>query len=920
MSKAKLIKRVFLGILIAVIWRQNAVSSARAQSEKIVFAIVSDYGVAGQPAADVAALVKSWNPDFIVTSGDNNQIGGKPEMDTNIGQYYHEYLYNYAGDYGAGSPTRRFFPVLGNHDWSGEGVDAYLQYFRLRDFQRYYEFTQGPVHFFMLDSDRNEPDGVTSNSQQAMWLKKMLAASTSPFNVVIFHHPPYTSGWHKPSDYMRWPFKEWGADVVLSGHNHLYERLMVDGLPYFVNGLGGAKIYRFETVVPESQVRFNSDHGAMRVEASATTIKFQMFTRAGILVDEYVIGQTTPAVISITPTAATATNAATVEYAVNFSEAVSGVDISDFALSTNISDASISAVSGSGTNYLVTINAGTTSGTLQLNLIDNDSILGLSNPLGGQGLTNGDFTSAAPYALDKAPPFITAITRINSAQTSASSVDYSVSFSEPVIGVAGSAFAIYSSAPSGAFISNVSGSESNYIVTVNTGNGDTTLRLDSLSDGSIRDAAGNLLAGNFVSGEIYTVVKNIPSVTSITRVNPALTNSASVDFIVTFSEAVNGVDVSDFFLNASGITGAYISAVTNSNPFYVVTVNTGIGDGTLRLDLIDDDSVTNSFGISLGGAGLGNGNFSNGEIYTLDKTAPRITSIQSASASPSAMPNADFIVTFSELVNGVESANFTLETNLPGASINQIVNANPFYVVSINTGSGSGGLQLNFIDDDRVVDLAGNPMGGLGVGNANFSGNPLSVSKEAVDFPAPILLEPRRNSLSTNAAPSFTWTAVRNARAYEINIALDENFSQIVVSKVVDQPSYQLSAPLADGVYFWKVRAYNADALPGKYSAAQTFKVDRTPPTPPQPASPADHSSAPRRPWLQWTADSDTVLFQIQVDNQANFSSPEFVGTSTKLFIRAEQLSKGLYYWRVTAKDAAGNWGNWSPIFTLNIQ
>ena len=67
-------------------------TDSHAQTDRIVFAVISDYGLSGQPEADVANLVKSWNPEFIVTSGDNNQNSRVYEMDDNIGQYYHEYI------------------------------------------------------------------------------------------------------------------------------------------------------------------------------------------------------------------------------------------------------------------------------------------------------------------------------------------------------------------------------------------------------------------------------------------------------------------------------------------------------------------------------------------------------------------------------------------------------------------------------------------------------------------------------------------------------------------------------------------------------------------------------------------------------------------------------------------------------------
>ena len=96
------------------------------------------------------------------------------------------------------------------------------------------------MHFFGLDSDENEPDGVTVDSPQAAWLQQAMTASTARWQIVAMHHPPYSSGGIYLDDPdLQWPFKEWGADAVLTGHNHIYERLVIDGLNYTVNGLGG---------------------------------------------------------------------------------------------------------------------------------------------------------------------------------------------------------------------------------------------------------------------------------------------------------------------------------------------------------------------------------------------------------------------------------------------------------------------------------------------------------------------------------------------------------------------------------------------------------------------------------------------------------------------------------------------------------
>ena len=76
---------------------------------------------------------------------------------------------------------------------------------------------------------------------------------------------------------------------MIAGHDHTYERLLVDGFPYFVNGLGGNSIYGFGTPLPDSQVRYNSDYGAMLVQASDSALTFEFINRTGVLVDSYTI-------------------------------------------------------------------------------------------------------------------------------------------------------------------------------------------------------------------------------------------------------------------------------------------------------------------------------------------------------------------------------------------------------------------------------------------------------------------------------------------------------------------------------------------------------------------------------------------------------------------------------------------------------
>ena len=108
-----------------------------------------------------------------------------------------------------------------------------------------------------------------------------------------------------------------------------------------------------------------------------------------------------------------------------------------------------------------------------------------------------------------------------------------------------------------------------------------------------------------------------PTVLAITRDNDNPTDAAYVDFTVTFSESVTGVDAGDFGLSTTGVSGAGVSGVSGAGNIYTVTVNTGSGTGTIRLDVVDDDSITDVAFNPLGGTGPANGNFTSGEVYTV---------------------------------------------------------------------------------------------------------------------------------------------------------------------------------------------------------------------------------------------------------------------------------------------------------------
>lgn len=258
-------------------------------------AVIGDFGTGDATARAVADLVKSWNVQIIVTVGDNNYPTGSVEsFERNVTHLYGEFLGR------ADGTPNRFFPALGNHDWMDpdkSGLPApHLNFFALPGNERYYRHVQGDVELFVVDSDSREPDGITADSVQAQWLRRALAESTAAWKWVVMHHAPFSSSAvHGSHPKLQWPFRQWGADVVFSGHDHSYERLEIDGLPYMVNGLGGAKRYFFlGDGIPGSKKRFSKQHGAVLTCTSSDAAWLAFITVDGGLVDQFELNKRLP--------------------------------------------------------------------------------------------------------------------------------------------------------------------------------------------------------------------------------------------------------------------------------------------------------------------------------------------------------------------------------------------------------------------------------------------------------------------------------------------------------------------------------------------------------------------------------------------------------------------------------------------------
>jgi tartrate-resistant acid phosphatase type 5 len=269
-------------------------------ADSVIFAVIGDYGLNSEPEKNVADLVKSWNPDFIITTGDNNYWQGDfSTLKENISFYYSDYIYNFdaPSEYQCNGKaflekTNRFFPSPGNHDDNTiDHLIPYLNFFTLPGDELNYSFTWGPVNFFSLNS---LPEDATNQKE---WLKEQLSHSASKFKIVFFHHPPYSPGPHGDNKNMQWNFQEMGADVILAGHEHLYARVEKkgeEGFFYLINGAGGCSLYSCNgSLDPDlfSVFCYDNNYGAIRGKATKDqlTLEFISVGDPSVPVDRVVI-------------------------------------------------------------------------------------------------------------------------------------------------------------------------------------------------------------------------------------------------------------------------------------------------------------------------------------------------------------------------------------------------------------------------------------------------------------------------------------------------------------------------------------------------------------------------------------------------------------------------------------------------------
>jgi len=329
---------------------------------------------------------------------------------------------------------------------------------------------------------------------------------------------------------------------------------------------------------------------------------------------------------SVGPTVSTSsavpdpTNLPTIPVMVTFSEEVSGLTAGDVTAGNGTVD-NLATVSGSVYTFDLTPSG--------QGPVTADVAAGVAQ----DGAGNGN-AAAAQFSItyDSVAPAVTIDQAAGQPDPSGSApISFTVVFAEPVTGFEGSDVDFSASTapgPLGADVTEVAPLDgTTYHVAVGgmTGPGDV---IASLLAGVVTDAAGNPNAPSTSTDNTVTFDPVVPIVTGVRRAAPDPTNAASLPFTVTFAKPVSGVDATDFTLTTDGtLSGASVAGVSGSGATWTVTVDTGSGSGTLRLDVVDDDSIRDAAANPLGGPGAGNGDFTAGELYTVDRAAPTVSQL-----------------------------------------------------------------------------------------------------------------------------------------------------------------------------------------------------------------------------------------------------------------------------------------------------
>jgi hypothetical protein len=305
------------------------------------------------------------------------------------------------------------------------------------------------------------------------------------------------------------------------------------------------------------------------------------------------------------------------------------------------------------------------------------------------------------------------------------------------------------------------------------------------------------------------LVNTPPIVSSINR----STNSASqittpeVQFEVTFSENVLNLDPSDFDL-ITDVYGASVTSVAGSGSTYMVNVSTGIGDGTIDLELLDDDSVTDMKLIPLGGLGTGNGNFAGTSPYTIKK--PNLTAPVLRSPKSNAVLN-----------NVTPTFWWSGNASYPSFEI-QIASDSKFItVIETQTVNGTSHTISTPLSEGKYFWRVRVLLPSL---QASKWSNASMISIDLTPPAVPQLTSPANSSTTSRKPVTFRWRNVKDAITYEFRYDNNSDCASPEYTSVGRLTSITFST-MNNGTYYWCVRAKDSAGNWSALSSSNSFTV-----------------------------------------------------------------------------------------------
>jgi len=208
-----------------------------------------------------------------------------------------EYTNCYDGSWGRHKARTR--PTPGNHEYNTANAAGYYSYFGAPagdPAQGYYSYDAGDWHIVALNSNSScSTVSCAAGSAQETWLRADLAANTKSCTLAYWHHPRFNSGASHGNTTAVTPLwnalYEFNADVILNGHEHVYERFApqtptgaadaVRGIRQFTVGTGGRSHYGFGTIQPNSEVRDGNTYGVLKLTLGASGYAWQFVPVAG---------------------------------------------------------------------------------------------------------------------------------------------------------------------------------------------------------------------------------------------------------------------------------------------------------------------------------------------------------------------------------------------------------------------------------------------------------------------------------------------------------------------------------------------------------------------------------------------------------------------------------------------------------------